>query len=148
MAEQPGDRAAKLRELLRIQRQLLTQFLHITREQEQIIANDDVESLLKTLEQRQQLIGQLDELLAKLNPLWQEYAASLGQDPALNALQEEVGRILRETTEIDAKNQATIRERMDFFRAEMKRISATRRGAETYIKGAEIFSAEYVDERH
>ena len=147
MAEMMEAPAAKLRGLLEEERQLLQQFLQITQEQEQIIAAGDEEALSRNLAQRQEIIGQVDILLNELLPLWQASESSLTREPALNDLHEEINRILRETTLLDRKNQLAIRQRMDFLRGQMRLASETRRGAETYIKGAETFSAGWVDER-
>ena len=148
MAEKTTASREKLRELLHKQEHLLAQFLLVTREQEKMIAAEaDADSLLQSLEQRQQLISQMEGAMAELTPLWQEHTAKGPLDTALKDLHEEICRILQESTELDKINQLAVHERMDFIRGEIRRTSETRRGAEAYIKGAEVFFAEYVDER-
>ena len=147
MAEISSASLAELRKLLDAERQLLAQFLHITKEQENLLAEGNEDDLPKSLEQRQQIINRVEELLPGIAPLWQEYSASTAKVPELTALQEEIGRILDQATEIDKKNRLAVGERMELLREQMRRASETRRGAEAYIKGAELFSAEYVDKR-
>jgi hypothetical protein len=139
---------AKLYDLLTKQLQLLTQFLLITVEQTQILANDDGKNLLLNLAQRQAIISQVDDLLTELIPLWQAHAAAPYQESDLVAMHEEIVRLLREITALDEKNQLTFLAQMDFLREKMRRISDTHRGAGTYIRSAALFSASYVDERH
>jgi hypothetical protein len=138
---------ARLRDLLAEEQRLLTQFLLVTREQERIIAAEDEEALSRNLEQRQDLIGLVDCLLSELMPLWQAHSASLNREPAFNDLHADIGRILREITELDKKNQLAMGQRLDFLSGQIRLASETRRGAETYIKGAETFAAGWVDER-
>lgn len=147
MLEQGNDPQADLLALLQKQRQLLTRFLLITREQEEIIRAEDTTALLQNLEQRQQIIGLADESLAELAVLWQQHTASSNPKPALSGLQEEIGRILQEIVEIDRKNHIALTESMKSLLEQMRRASKTRQGAEAYIKGAEIFPAEFVDQR-
>jgi hypothetical protein len=147
MAEIMASGQDKLRDLLGEERQLLTQFMLVTREQEQLIAAEDGEALSHNLERRQEIIGQVDNLLSEIIPLWQIQADSPGWAPSLNDLHEDIERILRETSEMDRRNQLAIGRSMDFLRGQMRLAGETRRGAETYIKGAETFSAGYVDAR-
>ena len=141
------DTHVKLRELLSEQRQLLTQFLLITQEQTQIIADEDESALQQNLEQRQAIISKVDDLQSEFTPLWQAHILAASPEPAIIDLREDIGKILREATAIDNKNQTTVRERIDVLGEQMRRISDTRRGAETYIKGADTFFGGYVDER-
>jgi len=147
MTEKIIDSQAKLRALLQEQRQLLARFLLITREQEQTIAAEDAEALMQNLEQRQQIISRVEELLDEFTPLWQTHTASYDPEPVLHDLQVEIGSILREANEIEQKNQLAVSARMDYLREQIRRLSETRLGAKAYIQGAELFSAEYVDER-
>jgi hypothetical protein len=143
MNEKMINTHAKLHDLLTQQRQLLMQFLFITKDLAQTIVNDDGNDLLQSLLQRQAIISRVDELLTELVPLWQDYASSPYQEPALAELQEEICGILRETTAIDKKNQLTVLAQMDFLREQMRRLNETRRGAATYIRSAALFSTEY-----
>jgi len=138
---------AKLRELLCGQRQLLAQFLLITHQQEAFIANNDNEALQESLEQRQQIINQLDPLLAELDPLLQAYVAASQKEPGINELLEETGRILREATEIDNKNQIALRNQMNMLVEQMRQAEGQHKGTEAYVKGAETFPAEHFDQR-
>ena len=140
--------AAKIHDLLCQQRQLLMQYLLITREQEKIIAAEDVEALRQNLERRQQIISRSDESLGELIPLWQAYDGSHRPEPSLNALYEEIGGILREATAIEQRNNSAVHEQMEHLCGQIRLSGETRRGAQTYIKGAETFSAGYVDELH
>ena len=138
---------SKLRELLQEQRRLLAQFLLITREQTRLIANEDENALLQNLEQRQQIISQVSGRLDELSPLWRAYAASPAADSDLGDLLEEISETLWEIAEVDKKNRLVIHRNMSFLREQMRLAVETRRGAETYIKGTELFYAEYVDQR-
>lgn len=147
MVEMAAASLAKLRELLITQQQLLAQFLRITQDQEKLLLEGNEDALSHSLEQRRQLLNQVEELLQKLTPLWQTYAASPDLAPDLADLQDDIGKLLRQANELDQKNRLVLSDHLDVLRAQMRRVSATRRGAETYIKGAELFTAEYVDQR-
>ena len=137
---------SKLHALLCEERQLLQQFLLVTQEQAQLIAQEDEAALSHNLEKRQDIISRVDDVLTRLTPLWQDHIAAPYQEPGLYDMQKEIGQIVQETTAIDQKNQQVLYERIDFLRGQLRRVSETRRSAETYIKGAEFFPAGYVDE--
>lgn len=147
MTEKIETAQAKLYDLLYEQRQLLSTFLLLTREQTQLIADEDGEAIEGNLGQRQAIIRQVDDLQTQITPLWQIHANSPAKAGGLSDLQEEIGSILRAVTEIDKRNQQVVRERIDFLRGQMRRVSATFHGVGTYIKGTQTFSPGYVDER-
>lgn len=144
----PSDREAQpqLSALLSEARQYLDQFLEITRAQTALITAEDIDPLTENLELRAQILDKIDALSPELNRLTAAYQARPA-DAAIEDLRRQISRILKEINEIDHKNQAAARERMEFFQAEMRRAGETRKGVGAYLMSAEVFTAEFVDER-
>lgn len=129
-------------QLLTEQLRLLQEFLQITTAQTALIEGENMDALNENLELRAQLIEKIERLRPQLTA--QKSGAT---DRPVMGLQEQISRILQEISEINDNNQAAMRERMDFLQAEMRRTGDTRKGLSAYIKGAEVFDAEYFDER-
>jgi len=124
------------------QKHLLAQFLQLTRAQAQLIAADDTDDLMQNLELRAQVMDKVNALRPELAAVLAEHA----DDPAVRDLKEQTVEILREISETDEKNRAAARGRMEFFQAEIRRVGDTRKGVGAYIKGAQVFGAEIIDE--
>lgn len=145
----PAAPAERLPQLLKQQLLFLTEFLELTKAQTLLIETEDISAFNENLENRAQLITTVDGMRPELEGLLQDYSNKIfsANSQAIEDLRQQISRILATITEIDKKNQAAARERMDFFQAEFRRTSDTRKGVGTYMKGAEVFGASFVDER-
>ena len=147
------ERIGRLLELQRQKRELLREFHELTLQQERLIELEETAVLKENLNQRQELITEIDTLHQELNLLMQtysEYSQQAGADPAaqeIGALQQESQKLLQEIAALDEQNQARTARQIDRFRDEVKRLSLGRRTIQSYNQSISALGSELFDKK-
>ena len=136
--------------LLQQEKALYARFLELSGQQLAVIQGGDVSELLALLGRKQELLGQIDRVEQELSPAkenWDEVRASLSADerPAVEAMVEEVRRVLEELIALERKGEGLLRQQRQHT---LDQIAQTERGCQlgsAYRAGAKPVVNRYVD---
>lgn len=154
MSEQPRRQldAGQLVTLLEHQRTLHRQLRILSDRQRSLVAEDDAETLLRLLSERQRLVDGLVNLNARLAPYrsqWTHFYGSLDEDcrHRVASLLEEVNGSLAAILQSDGKDTATLTARQHSITGQLAAFDAGSRASAAYGKTSTQARSNVTDAR-
>ena len=129
-------------ELTRIlvqKKDLLTQMLGLTKQIETELLQNRIEAFQEVIKARQSLIAQIDALTEA------ERAFSADGDAAVLAAKQDIRSIMAQMLELDEKNTALAQQKLDSYRARIRRLNQTKKGVGTYTRPINQDNAYFID---
>jgi predicted transcriptional regulator len=129
-------------ELMRIlvqKKDLLTQMLGLTKQIESELLQDRIEAFQEVVNARQSLISQVDALNEA------ERTFNADGDAAVLAAKQDIRSIVAQMLELDKKNTALARQKLDSYRAQIRRLNQTKKGVGAYTRPMNQDNAYFID---
>lgn len=117
-------------------------YLELTQAQAEIIENAEEKRLELNLKNRRAAMDELDRLRAELDGLEPGEQALQGAD-----IREEIVALLSKAQALEQENKAQLEKQLTFFKSEIRRLSASRKGLKQYHTSGVIFDAELFDKK-
>lgn len=141
----------EIKENLNKKLKALSEILEIAKKQEKLLAEDDMENLLKGVDKRQKLIDRINRLDAERKPLMQALlkneSTPQGSFPEIEKLNQNILDILQCIQKIDSVNTAEAAMKLEEYKEKVRSARLSRKRNSSYAAPYASDDGIYIDEK-
>ena len=130
-------------EILKKKKKLLEMIFQIAMKQQEYLDGDDVETLIKAIEERQKIISEIESLDSYAKQIDKKDA----QSESVKALAGETKKILQEIAEADKKNIKAAEEKVEDYRGQIRSLKNNKKRIVSYQNIQDNVDGIYFDKK-
>ena len=136
MSKTASAEPEQLTKLLSEELELYEKIRKMTKEQEKLLAKDDIEAFNISLDKREKLIDKIKGLHQESNPLMQSYASisSGSKNSEVEELKVKIREVIEACAQLNDENIDSLKEKTESLTKEIDEKSAKRKGIGGYVQ--------------